>query len=142
MDRVRARLRMQRESAVGCDVAALMAAAGAPIPDANTNRLRVRDGRRTIFLEPREVDWIAADGDYVRIHAGRTSFLCRDTIARLERTLASCAFVRIHRSAIVNLARVRQVSTHEKDLRVLMRDGTRLRASRTHAERLRVALGM
>jgi hypothetical protein len=104
--------------------------------------LLARDGRRTVVLAVDDVDWIEADGDYVRVHTRGKSLLLRDTMSRLETTLTT-DFQRIHRSAIVNVSRVSEVSgLPNRELAVTLRGGARLRASRTYAERLRAALGM
>ena len=104
--------------------------------------LLVRDGKRTIVLAVADVDWIEADGDYVRVHTRGKSLLLRDTMTRLESALAA-GFLRIHRSAIVNVARVSEVTAlPNREFHVLLRGGARLRASRTYAERLRQALGI
>jgi two-component system, LytTR family, response regulator len=81
-----------------------------PEPDQTPpERIPIRTSRGTLLLPVEQVDWIEARGDYVRIHsAGRTD-LVRDTIAAFERRLPPQRFVRVHRSAIVNLARVREV---------------------------------
>ena len=103
-------------------------------------RLLARDGRTSVLLDPNEIDWIEADGDYVRVHAGARNLLLRERMVRLESTLPSC-YVRIHRSAIVNVARIRQLVPHpNREFAVLLKNGTELRASRTYSARLRAAL--
>ena len=105
-------------------------------------RLLTRDGRKSLLLDPNEIDWIEADGDYVRIHAGARNLLVRERMLRLESTLPSC-YVRIHRSAIVNVARIRQlVPQPNREYAVVLQNGTELKASRTYSSRLRTALGV
>ena len=60
------------------------------------------------MLATAEIDWIEARGDYARIHRGGRSDLVRESLSSLEGRLGPARFVRIHRSAIVNLARVRE----------------------------------
>jgi hypothetical protein len=109
-------------------------------PDAGAEVL-VRDGRRTVRLAVREIDWIQAEGDYVRVHLTQRSLLVRETMTRLASGLTP-GLVRIHRSTIVNLSRVREtVDLPNRELDVILRNGVRLRASRTYADGLRVALG-
>jgi two-component system, LytTR family, response regulator len=92
----------------------------------------IRSPGRVTRLRHSEVDWIEAQGDYACLHAKRGEFLVRETMASLERRLAG-RFVRIHRSALVNVERVREVrSRRNGDSRVLLEGGAELRLSRTH----------
>jgi hypothetical protein len=110
---------------------------------ATDGRVIARDGSRSIVLEPDEIDWVQAEGDYVRLYAERRSFLVRSTMSQIEKTLPSADYMRIHRSTIVNLARVREVLLQpHAELLVVLRNGTRLKASRSYAERLRTTLGL
>ena len=88
-----------------------------------------------------EIDWIAADGDYVRLYVGNRQILVRGTMSAMEESLPSTQHVRIHRSAIVNVARVRTLKAlPNTEYAVVLHNGATLRASRTYAERLRQAL--
>lgn len=69
-------------------------------------RLVLRNGGRSVFLRPGQIDWIEAEGNYVKVHGRLGSWLARDAIARLEQALAPFGFIRIHRSVVVNLERV------------------------------------
>jgi hypothetical protein len=105
-------------------------------------RVIARDGNRALVLDVDDIRWIQAEGDYVRVHTSARSLLLRDTMTRLESALTH-DFVRIHRSAIVNASVVRVVIARpNRDSQVVLRDGTRLKASRTYAERLRQVLGL
>jgi two-component system LytT family response regulator len=85
-----------------------------------------------------EIDWIEAAGNYVSLHVGAASHLLRDTMKHLEAQLAGARFARLHRSAMVNLDRIRELQqTAEGDWEVVLTDGTRLRASRDADARLR-----
>lgn len=102
-------------------------------------RLIVREPGRILFLDAGDVDWIEAAENYVYLHAGAKKHLVRGTIKSFAERLDPARFARIHRSAIVNLARVRELvprSAHG-DYEVVMMDGTRLVASRNYAARLR-----
>jgi two-component system LytT family response regulator len=100
-------------------------------------RIVVRDRGRAIFLEPDDIDWIAAEGDYVRIQSGGRGHLLRETMTAMEKRLDPTCFARIHRSAIVNVERVTQIRRHgDRDYLVTLRDGTRLKMSRTFRHRL------
>ena len=102
-------------------------------------RLIVREPGRILFLDAGDVDWIEAAENYVYLHAGPRKHLVRGTIKSFAERLDPARFVRIHRSAIVNLARVRELvsRTAHGDYEVVMADGTRLVASRSYASGLR-----
>ena len=100
-------------------------------------RFVVRTPGRIVFLPLAEVDWIEAAGNYVYVHAGRERHLIRGTLKAIESRF-SARFARIHRSAIVNLERVRELAPRAHgDCEVVLRGGARLPVSRTFAARLR-----
>ena len=104
-------------------------------------RLTVRDGARVTLVPVDELDWLAAEGNYVVLHAGGAEHLLRETLAALEARLDPARFVRVHRSAIVNLDRVTQLVPHGKnDAVAILRGGTRVPVSRTYRPRLEAAL--
>lgn len=97
-----------------------------------TERIAVRVDGRHLVLATRTIDWIEAVDDYVRIHIGRSSHLVRGTLQGFAGELPP-TFLRIHRSAIVNTERVREVSTTAQgDFRVTLEDGTRLPSGRSY----------
>lgn len=95
--------------------------------------LIVRDGARTHVIPVREIEWIAAEDYYARIHAGQRRPLVRRSIASLLTTLQPYGFVRVHRSALVNLAAVRHVDALPSgDAELTLAGGDTVRVSRTH----------
>ncbi|HEV8442151.1 MAG TPA: response regulator [Steroidobacteraceae bacterium] len=101
----------------------------------------VRKRERMIVLRAGEIDLVEADGDYVRVCAGTETHLLRGTLADMERRLAPAGFVRIHRSRLVNLQRVREfIVDREHDPAVLLKDGRRLDASVNYLRRLQLEL--
>ncbi|MFW6078843.1 MAG: LytR/AlgR family response regulator transcription factor, partial [Gemmatimonadota bacterium] len=107
--------------------------AGRRADDGRARRLTARRGGRRHVIDPAEIDWIEATGDYARLHVGDDGFLVRRTLKELARTLDPDRFARIHRSVIVNLSRVREHHPiSHGDHAVILGDGTRLRASRTY----------
>jgi len=101
-------------------------------------RLAVQTGGRVVFLRVEEVDWIAAEGNYLRLHAGGESHLVRGTMKAMEARLDPDRFLRIHRSTLVNVDRIREVQPWFKGEHVLiLRDGTRLTTGGEHGKRLR-----
>ena len=116
---------------------ALPAAPRAEAPDEPARRIPVKTGDRTIFVPVERVDWLEAEGNYVRLHAGKERHLIRATMAAMEAQLDRRRFVRIHRSTIVNLERVREVRPwFAGDCIVVLDDGRELRLSRRYRDRL------
>jgi len=105
-------------------------------------RLVVKDAGRVFFLETEDIDWVEAEGNYINVHTAKKSHLLRDTISGLEAQLDPRKFVRIHRSAIVNISRIKELQpwTHG-EYHVILRDGTQLTLSRNYRENLRNVLG-
>lgn len=100
------------------------------------SRFLVRTGTKTVVVRASDVDRVEADGNYVRLHVEARSYLLRETMNRLEQSLDPSVFVRIHRSAMVNMSRVREVEPHlGHDHLVRLANGVRVRMSRWyHAE--------
>jgi len=104
--------------------------------------LPVKVGDRIIVLDERAVDWVGADDEHVELHARAVCHRARGSLASLERRLDPRRFVRIHRSTIVNLERVRELQPYfHGDCFAVLDDGTRLRVSRTYRLDLEKALG-
>jgi two-component system LytT family response regulator len=94
------------------------------------NCLLVKDKDRLLVLRPNEVDWVEADGDYVRLHAGPEAYFIRSTMTHMEERLASEGFVRIHRSRLVNLDRIKELRPlFQGESVVVLKSGARLNAS-------------
>ena len=105
-------------------------------------RLIIKTNGRVIFLRTEEIDWIEAEGNYVRLHVGKDSYLQRDTIGGMEAKLDPTQFPRIHRSAIVNIDRVQELRPwFQGDYCVILRNGKELPLSRNYWDKLRQILG-
>jgi two-component system LytT family response regulator len=105
--------------------------------DERLTRLVVKSGGRIVFLRVEEIDWVEAADNYVRVHAGRESHLIRETLQSLEGRLDQGTFLRIHRSTLVNLDRIRELQPmFHGDYVVKLQDGTELTLSRSYRERL------
>jgi two-component system LytT family response regulator len=105
-------------------------------------RLVVRSAGRIFFLRVEEIDWLEAADNYVRIHVGRESHLVRETLQSLEDRLDPSRFLRIHRSTLVNLDRIRELHPlFHGDYVVKLVDGTELSLSRNYREKLAGPLG-
>jgi two-component system, LytTR family, response regulator len=106
-------------------------------PAAPLSRLLVRERGRAFFVRVAEVDWLEAQGNYVRVHVGRASHRLRTSIAALEPQLDARAFRRINRSQIVALDRVRELQPwFHGDGVVILTSGARLRLSRRYRDRV------
>jgi two-component system LytT family response regulator len=106
-------------------------------PPRSRERLMVRTDGRLYFVRIDDIDWIEAAGNYVKLHVGRETHLMRETMLGIEKMLDPTRFLRIHRSAIVNLDRVREMQPwFSGEYTVILRDGTQLRLSRVYRERL------
>lgn len=100
-------------------------------------RLAVRAADRLIVIDWRDVDWVEAADNYVKLHVGAKEFLVRDTLAAIEKRLDPERFARIHRSAIVQLDRIAELHpAGHGDVDVVLRGGARLVLSRTWRERV------
>jgi two-component system LytT family response regulator len=110
--------------------------------DQYLDRLLVRTGERSFFVNTSEIDWIEAQANYVRVHAGPAAHLLRESIGGLEDRLDPKKFRRIHRSAIVNLDQIQELQPwFHGEHRLLMRTGAELRVSRTYRKNVGVADG-
>ena len=100
-------------------------------------RLTVRDGRRYLLIDVGKVDWMETAGNYVNIHASGSEYLVRGPLKELEARLNPSQFVRIHRTAIVNLERIAEIQPDPHgDFDVVLKNGATVRMSRNYRERL------
>jgi len=115
---------------------------GLHAPGAFPERLTVRTGTRYVVVPVADVDWIQAEDNYVRLHVGAATHLMRETLAAMERTLDPRRFVRVHRSTIVNVDRVRSIESWGLgEFLLVLHDGAKLQTSRGYRERVREAFG-
>jgi two-component system LytT family response regulator len=110
---------------------------GLDTPSPPARRILVGDSDRQRFVPVDEVDWLEADGNYVRLHGPAGTPAVRSTLTGLLERLDPATFVRIHRGTVVNLDRVREIQPwFAGRYVVLMADGTELRVSRGYRDRL------
>ncbi len=106
------------------------------------DRIAVKTDGRVLLVNVKDLDWIEAVGNYVRLHVGATRHLVRETMASLESKLDPEEFLRIHRSTIVNVTRCKELKPlFHGECEVLLADGTRLTLSRRYRAKLRDVLG-
>jgi two-component system LytT family response regulator len=100
-------------------------------PRTPLDRITVKSSGKLLVIKLKEIDWIEAVEDYVSLHVGTKSYLVRDTIAAIEERIGPAGFVRIHRSTLLNLDRVRELHPLTKgEYAVILQDGTQLKLSR------------
>jgi two-component system, LytTR family, response regulator len=105
-------------------------------------RVLIKTSGRFFFLNAVEIDWIKAEGNYVRLAVGKSGYLLRETVNNLERQLDPASFLRIHRSTIVNIDRIKEIQqTFHGEYTVVLKDGTELRLSRRYREKLPRTVG-
>jgi two-component system LytT family response regulator len=106
-------------------------------------RIGVRNGSKITLVELDAIDWVEASGDYARIHAGKHRHLVSQRMHALERLLESREFVRVHRSLIVNVRRIRELHREpDGGGSIVLSDGVRLRVARGRWESMERALAM
>ena len=105
---------------------------------ARAERILVKVQGKEILLRAEDVDWVAADGKYVRIHSGGRSYVLRETLNEFEARLDDTKFVRVHRSTIVNIDRIKELwPMFHGDYEIVLLNGVRLPLSRRFRGRLK-----
>jgi two-component system LytT family response regulator len=100
-------------------------------------RLVVNTAGRVVFVKVADIDWLEAAGNYVTIHAGREKFMFRETLRNLCERLDPAKFVRLHRSSVVNVERLRELLPWSRGEQVaVLNDGTQLPIGRAFRDRL------
>jgi len=102
------------------------------------DRLIVKTEGRIFFIKTDEITWIGAAGNYVSLHVSKDEHLVRDTMHGMENKLDPNKFIRIHRSTIVNLERIKEIQPwFNGEYLVILNDDTRLTMSRKYRERFK-----
>lgn len=138
LDRARAQLQQEHQSELGTRL--LEMATQTHI--LHSDRVMVKSGNRLLFWRLGQIDWIESEGNYVRLHMGGESHLLRETMIALESRLDPAQFMRIHRSCIVNIERIRKIEPGENgDYTLTLTNGVGLTLSRGYRERLEGRFG-
>lgn len=140
LDRARAQIRRQAVPALDQHISTLLAnLASRP---KHMDRVVIKSAGRIMFLRTDEIDWVEAADNYVRLHVGAEAHLLRETLSALEARLDSSRFMRIHRSTVVNVDRMKELQPwFHGDYVVILENGTRLNLSRTYRDRVIELLG-
>ncbi len=100
-----------------------------------TERLSFKDGSKVVMLDSHEIEWIDAAGDYMCIHASGKTHIIRETMKALQTRLDPVRFQRIHRSAIVNIDRVKELHPHSNgEYFIILDNGAELKLSRSYKD--------
>lgn len=101
------------------------------------DRLVIKSGGKVVFLKLEEIDWVEAAANYVHIHAGTEGYYLRETMNSFEARLDPSRFIRIHRSTIVNLAKIKELQPcNNGEFIVVLRNGKELSLSRGFRDRI------
>jgi two-component system, LytTR family, response regulator len=101
------------------------------------SRFAVRSGSRIQIVLTDDIDWIGAAGDYAELHSRGRAYLVRESMRLLEQKLDAGSFLRIHRSRIVRIERIRELQAIDnREYLVKLSDGSEHRSGRTYADRL------
>ncbi len=103
------------------------------------DRVAIRTEEGIYFVRISEIDWVEASGNYLKLHAGSQQHPLRDTLKNFQERLDPNRFLRVHRSAIVNIDAIQRLERwFHGEYSVVLRDGTKLTSSRSYSERLRM----
>lgn len=136
--RVKEQLATRRARLLAPDVVQLLRELSAGTSETYISRFPVKSRGEIYFVRADDVDWIDADGNYVALHAAGRTHLVRETIKSVESRLDPAKFVRVHRSAIINVDRLKKLQPYfHGEYVVTLNDGTTLTSSRSYSDRLR-----
>ncbi|MBP6672194.1 MAG: response regulator transcription factor [Bacteroidetes bacterium] len=111
-------------------------------PSSVLERLIVKTGGRVVFLRIEEIDWMEAAGNYVKLHTGNESHLVRETMNNLEQQLPPSKFIRVHRSTIVNIEKIKELQPYfNGEYKVILHNNTHIIMSRGFKENFTKVLG-
>jgi two-component system LytT family response regulator len=143
MARVKARLDERSVREFGQRVLRMVSAApAAPAAGKRLDRLVVKSGGTTRFVRVVDIDWIEAAGVYVNLHVGGKELLYRTPLTELAEKLDPARFIRVHRSAVVNIESILQLDPiSHGEFEAVLKNGSRARVSRTYRALLEKRLG-
>lgn len=138
--RAKAQIRLNRTSRRDQDIIALLEELKAG--PRYLERLVIKNGGRVFFLHVQDIYCIEAEGNYVRVYDNQKGYLLRETISSLEEQLDPKQFLRIHRSAIVKIDRIKEMQPwFHGEYRIIMENGKQLALSRNYRSNLQEAVG-
>lgn len=135
------RVRRQRCSASAFELSRKLSALAEPGTERRKQRIMVRTSTGNVVISADEINWIQAENYYAAIYARQQRLLVRESLASLVQRLDPSCFIRVHRSAIVNLDRVLEVRDIDGQTLLLLNDGTQVPVSRRRRNAMRQILG-
>jgi two-component system, LytTR family, response regulator len=134
MSRVKLRLAEEAGLIPGTQMLALLKTLKSSNSNCYIERFVVRLRGRMLLIQAGDVDWLQAEDNYVRIHSGTASYLHRETLSNLTTKLNPRKFVRVHRSALVNVDKIREVLLQDGEYQLVLVNGSRVGLSRTYRD--------
>jgi two-component system, LytTR family, response regulator len=134
IERARLELNKSRDREITHRILDLLSQVKSEMPaPSSEGRLVIRASGRVVFLNLSEIDWIEASANYVRLNAGKESHLFRETIGRVSERLNPNHFVRVHRSTIVNVRKIKElIPVNSGEYIVVLKNGKELSCSRSY----------
>lgn len=143
LNRVRKRFNQQNEAHLGRNLKAFLQNNSNFQSRVPTHRIVIKESGRVFFVESDEVDHFEASGNYVALHTHGKQHLVHGTLTQMEQKLDPEKFLRIHRSAIVNIDSIRELQPHfNGEYVVLLKNGSRLKVSRSFKDSVKAQLGI
>ena len=139
MERARAELRKDRDREITHRILSLLSQVRSITPPAPEldSRLVIKANGRVVFLDLDSIEWVEAAANYVRLNVGKESYLFRETISRISERLDANHFVRIHRSTIVNVRKIKElIPVNSGEYVVVLKSGRELSCSRGYRSAL------
>jgi two-component system LytT family response regulator len=141
LTRVEERLATRQRSEMSVELREFLGRLSTPAAPNYISRFPVKANGEIYFVRAEDVDWLDAEGNYVALHASGRRHLVRDTIKSLESRLDPAKFVRVHRSVIINVDKLRKLQPYfHGEYVITLQDGTTLNSSRSYSDRLRTLL--
>jgi two-component system LytT family response regulator len=139
LGRAKARLQLRPEEEANRQIIGLLETIVSP--RRHMKRLAVRSAGKTVFVDVEELDWIEAAENYVQLHCGKIGHLLHVPMNTLEKSLDPEIFLRVHRSIIVNVKRIKELQPGlHGEYVITLASGVRLRSGRTYQEKLRTLM--
>lgn len=140
LERAKVRMRMRPGEEMNRQIIGLLETIVSP--RRHVKRLAVRSGGKTVFVDVKDVDWIEAAENYVQLHCGKAGHLLHVPMNTLEKSLDPELFLRVHRSIIVNVGRIKELQPGvHGEFVITLENGTRVRSGRTFNEKLKGLMG-
>ncbi len=133
VERAQSELRKERDHAITHRILSLLSQVRSVTPAAAQpdQRLVIKANGRVVFLDLDNIEWVEAAANYVRLNVGKESYLFRETISRISERLDANQFVRIHRSTIVNVRKIKElIPVNSGEYVVVLKSGRELSCSR------------